>query len=51
MSQATDNKLVSSICSIATLRGLFEVTRADTLAIEKEAEGLLDGLLMQGTPA
>jgi hypothetical protein len=51
MGQATHNKIVSFSWGIAALRGLLEVTRADTLAIEKEAEGLLDGLLMQGTPA
>lgn len=32
------------------LRTLEEIS-ADILAIEKEAEGLLDGLLVRGTPA
>lgn len=42
MDQATHNKIVSSIRDIAALRGLFEAPSADILAIEKEAEKLLD---------
>lgn len=51
MGQATHNKIVSFSWGIALLRGLFEATSAEILAIEREAEGLLDGLLVQDTPA
>lgn len=60
MDQATHNKIVSFIWGIAddVLRDLFKRGKypdvvleisADILAIEKEAEGLLDGLLKGGT--
>ena len=45
MGQPTHNKIVSFIWGIAALRGLLEAPSVDILAIEKEAEGLLDGLL------
>jgi hypothetical protein len=51
MGQAAHNKIVSFIWGIAALRGLLEAPSVDILAIEKEAEKLLDGLLVQGTPA
>ena len=64
MDQATRNKIVSSICGNADhvlpgrkSRGSHPPLRAlakssvDILAIEKAAKGLLDRLLVGGTPA
>jgi hypothetical protein len=47
MGQATHNKIVSFSWGIAALRGLLEALSVAILAIEKEAEGLLDGLLKE----
>jgi len=51
--QATHNKIVSFIWGIAddVLRDLFRRGKYPDgiLAIEKEAEGLLDGLLVEAT--